>query len=126
MSMKQWCRHFTGVQNKTCKLGIKYEDVRVTGEGPFKFPCVFTADNCEKRESYTPEEIAARDREIKARLVAFGKARTAIIEHADGKHGVSGEIPCPNCGGSLRYSIARVNGHVHAACSTDDCVRWME
>jgi hypothetical protein len=39
----------------------------------------------------------------------------------------AGEMPCPVCKtGRLRYSRSAYNGHVHAACSTDTCVRWME
>lgn len=39
----------------------------------------------------------------------------------------SGEMVCPVCQtGRLRYSRANYNGHVHAACSTTGCVRWME
>ena len=39
----------------------------------------------------------------------------------------AGEMACPVCKtGKLRYSRAGYNGHVHAACSTDTCVRWME
>lgn len=39
----------------------------------------------------------------------------------------SGEMPCPVCkDGTLRYSRAAYNGHVHACCSNPECVRWME
>lgn len=39
----------------------------------------------------------------------------------------AGAITCPVCGkGSLRYSRAEYNGHIHAACTTDGCVGWME
>ena len=38
-----------------------------------------------------------------------------------------GEITCPVCKtGKLRYSRFGYNGHVHARCSTKDCVAWME
>lgn len=38
-----------------------------------------------------------------------------------------GAIPCPVCKtGTLRYSRAAYNGHVHAGCSTQGCVQWME
>ena len=38
-----------------------------------------------------------------------------------------GQIDCPVCkSGKLRYTRASYNGHVHAACSTDNCVQWME
>jgi hypothetical protein len=38
-----------------------------------------------------------------------------------------GSMSCPVCKtGTLRYSRAAYNGHVHAGCSTEGCVRWME
>jgi hypothetical protein len=38
-----------------------------------------------------------------------------------------GSMPCPVCKtGTLRYSRAAYNGHVHGRCSTDGCVAWME
>lgn len=39
----------------------------------------------------------------------------------------AGEMKCPVCKtGKLRYSRSGYNGHVHAVCSTETCVRWME
>ena len=39
----------------------------------------------------------------------------------------AGWMPCPVCKiGKLSYSRASYNLHVHASCSTDTCVRWME
>lgn len=39
----------------------------------------------------------------------------------------SGSINCPVCNeGKLHYSRAGYNGHVHAQCSTNGCVAWME
>ena len=44
-----------------------------------------------------------------------------------GPIGGSGKIECPVCkNGKLRYSRASSNGHVHAACSDDNCVGWRE
>lgn len=38
-----------------------------------------------------------------------------------------GVMDCPVCRtGKLRYSRSARNGHVHAGCTTTDCVRWME
>jgi len=55
------------------------------------------------------------------------KARAAIVAKHGKARGVSGEMPCPVCSsGTLHYSIAQANGHIHAACSTATCVRWME
>lgn len=43
------------------------------------------------------------------------------------KKGVQGAMDCPVCKkGQLRYTRAACNGHIHARCSTEDCVRWME
>jgi hypothetical protein len=45
----------------------------------------------------------------------------------DNYYSGAGEMPCPVCGnGKLRYSRAGYNGHVHARCSNDGCVAWME
>ena len=45
----------------------------------------------------------------------------------DNYYSGAGEMACPICGtGKLRYSRSGYNGHVHAACTTETCVRWME
>lgn len=57
-----------------------------------------------------------------------------IATHEDAKtkglkrgSGGNGELPCPACKtGTIRYSVASLNGHIWGACSTKDCVRWME
>lgn len=47
-------------------------------------------------------------------------------EHPERKGGRS-ELKCPICPeGTLRYSVAGINGHMHAACTTEGCIRWME
>lgn len=54
-------------------------------------------------------------------------ARASIIQHIQDKKGVHGVIDCPVCKkGKLRFTRAACNGHIHASCSTEDCVRWME
>lgn len=40
--------------------------------------------------------------------------------------GKVGVIKCPVCGGDLHLNQAACNGHIHARCSTPDCVAWME
>lgn len=120
---KNRCRNFTGIQNKKCKQGIAYETVRDESTSPYGFPCTLSGGTCESLSPYTAEELEAQDREISERIGAIGKARAAIVAHGD----FNGQLPCPVCGsGSLRYSKARSNGHIHASCSTEGCVRWME
>lgn len=45
----------------------------------------------------------------------------------DNYYSGEGEMPCPICKvGTLRYSRSGYNGHVHAFCGTETCVRFME
>jgi hypothetical protein len=55
--------------------------------------------------------------------------RKAIREkHPKGKEYVESSIPCPLCkNGIVSYFISdHYNGHIHAQCSTEGCVMWME
>lgn len=56
-------------------------------------------------------------------------ARKAIEEHLRANRmrlrRISGQCPCPHCGGTLHFSIAG-NGHHDVTCSTKDCVNWVE
>ena len=39
----------------------------------------------------------------------------------------AGIMDCPVCKtGKLKYSRSSYNGHIHAACTTVNCVAWME
>lgn len=68
----------------------------------------------------------------KEKILAILEAVVAAKQDAKSKgfkrgNGGASEIPCPTkCGGVLRYSVAGVNGHLWAACTTKNCVRWME
>jgi hypothetical protein len=91
--------------------------------------------------------------ELKARFERLNTAREAILEdlkrrwNSGPDHGGvvparethrfhkpqsnyfcgAGKMPCPICKtGELSYSRSTYNGHVHARCSTDSCVTWME
>lgn len=102
----------------------------------------------------TPEEIKAHDEECMGDIRRMVQARTAIVadlerRHKEGDKTVtlnpcsqseydegdgptnyvsgSGLIDCPVCKtGKLGYSRAGYNGRIHARCSTDQCVAWME
>lgn len=55
------------------------------------------------------------------------RARAVIAECTDGATDVRGIIPCPICGsGRIRYGISGPKRHIHARCSTPECVWWME
>jgi len=144
-----WCVHFNGHgKNDVCKAGVKYDDVKCevkhtysngpsTTKGTYTYtsnvalPCfkdeATLTGGCQSCRFPTPEEIAKDVEEMVEFLGRTMKARLAIVEHLGGKEGGSGIIDCPVCGtGKLRYSRAACNGHIHAACSTETCVRWME
>jgi hypothetical protein len=123
------CRHFTGIQNDSCKKGVLYREVRDESVKPFRFPCTTPGaeDLCEHRSPWTAAEVEEQGREMRERMFAVEEARAAILVATDGATGVAGKVGCPVCRtGKLSYSVARVNGHIHAQCSTDGCVRWME
>lgn len=106
--------------------------------------------NCAKFELPTPEELATHAAEMDQYSNSVTVARGAILDelrrrwlardeitvptdtshfHHPQKNYYCGQgvMPCPICRtGQLSYSRSQFNGHVRAACSTSDCVRWME
>jgi len=145
-----WCKHYSGLfdrmEKKThCDAGVEFESVRTPVDFILKrqrgdtypyphteaWPCFLgqnkLAKPCPKCEFPTDEEIKAHDAENTAYCNRMLSARIAIVSATGGKHGVAGSIACPVCKtGMLKYSVSGYNGHIHAACSTDGCVRWME
>lgn len=109
---------------------------------------------CDKFAAYTAEEVAEQERQIERSINGVVTARKAIVAELDRRHKAGdktvvskphhdwdfaetgcrsayvagvGKMPCPVCKtGTLGYSRAACNGHIHAACTTDNCVRWME
>jgi hypothetical protein len=138
------CKHFTGLQNNVCAAGVAYASVRMNGQFQYRYkyskavythracyPCLgkwnFGGETCDKREFPTREELEAEDRSFQEQFANTLKAREAIVAATNGKRGVSGQIDCPICNtGKLGYSVSGYNGHIHARCSTENCVAWME
>ena len=135
-SRNQWCKHYRGMHKKeTCEAGVRFDSLPNYGTRGFRdsCPCFAPCGGCDKAEYQTAEEVAAEEAEMDARFAAVVKARAAIVDDCGGpwKRGMpsqANEIKCPVCGaeGSLRYSRAGYNGHIHAGCKTEGCVRWME
>lgn len=137
------CVHFGGTQRKTCQAGVRYDDVELdhppiayTRRGHAytatrSLPCLGSKYNhggavCGKRCTPTREQVEAELAEQDAEFEQMCEARRRIIAAQGGKRGGSGTVECPRCGGSLRYSQAASNGHVHAVCATGGCLGWME
>jgi DNA-binding XRE family transcriptional regulator len=80
----------------------------------------------------TASEVEAESKRIEESYDRLSKALGAVQADAKAKgykrgNGGRGSIKCPCCdSGTLRYSVAGVNGHIWGACSDESCVRWMQ
>lgn len=133
----QKCVHFTGIQHERCGAGVDYKAVRDSDKSPYRWPCLTlhgeAADTtCDKRLLPTAAEVKAEEEKIerilKADILAFAAVDNDCKAHGLGKgHGGQGSVACPVCkSGTITYSVAEVNGHRHARCTTAGCVRFME
>lgn len=128
------CKHFNGIQNKVCKAGITY----MQNSSEIAMPCIpglihdrktwecdqFAIMTREQAEQEADDDIRAMNRTITARIDAKDHAKK--LGYGKGRGGV-GSLKCPCCeDGHIQYSVASVNGHMHARCSTGGCVSWME
>lgn len=125
---ESWCRHYRGLMDHdACEAGVTYASIRQIhpqGDIPCWNPELTT---CAKRASWTPEEIAAREAAAKASFERIVKCLNAIHEKHGKARGMRANMPCPACGtGTLHYSIASYNGHVHGKCTTEGCASWMQ
>lgn len=81
------CRHFNGIQNKSCEVGVVYRYVARPDSHPIDLPC-FSEQGCTQRCSqvsyYTPEELTEQDREAAAAIKAYlEKLAAHICPHCD-------------------------------------------
>jgi len=126
------------MHNKTsCEAGVAFSSLSGHGvKGFFEAcPCFGPerTGTCSKSEYPTAEELEAENIEMAKVLKNMMTARAAIVSSCGGPwnrgtKSASGVIDCPVCNSeeSLRYSRAGYNGHIHASCSTEGCVSWME
>jgi hypothetical protein len=75
-----WCIHFSGLMDKTCRLGIAYDDVKGEGKGIERFPCLketpadpTRTDLCVGVEYLTEEQAKAKAEETERRIAAMLK-----------------------------------------------------
>ena len=136
MRHSEFCKHYRAMSaHATCEKGVAYDEFM-----GLKFderPC-FERDGvappgCPLAVFPTAEEREEKEKWLAQRFANTGKARDAIVARLGGpwKRGTpggSGVMDCPVCNGkeTLHFSRSGYNGHVHAACTTADCVNWME
>ena len=129
-----------------CPAGVNYAELGGPIEGralrmPCHDPSVFAKRReelgyklaeCLKLERTTREEaekeaaelIEYGDRMMKVCAAAHGDAKNKGLKKGNGG---SSQMPCPTgCGGTLHYTVASYNGHMHAKCETEGCASWME
>ena len=125
----QKCRHFLGIQHATCGAGLPLPKKCGGVCVPFALADTFAKPSpCPGFALLTREEERAQDREVDALVAKINTARRAITDHTKGARSCGGRIACPVCkaaGTTLTFTVA-FNGHVHARCSTPECVTWME
>jgi hypothetical protein len=125
------CVHFAPMSQECCGAGVRFEDVRDESQRPYRYPCkaIFGGPElpCAKREYPTREQVEAEEREYEAAFARVNACMKAIREKHGKARGLQDSMACPTgCGGTLHYSIANYNGHVHGQCSTKDCASWMQ
>lgn len=141
MRLTIFCNHYQApAEHKECEAGIAFDWLRTEFGKYANWPCFRKRGeapppecSCDKAEFPTAEQLAAEDAEDAQRRKNIGAARKAIVAHLGGpwKRGAkssAGQIDCPVCrgAGTLHFSRAGYNGHIHARCATPDCVAWME
>ncbi len=141
------CRHYVGAfTSEACKAGVNYKGLSGAEPGYIgRLPCSqrmkhidpATLVQCDLRSPFTREdaEVIVREREehTKRFMVAVNAAHAdakakGFKEKSNGRFvGGASDLKCPNCeAGTIRYSVASYNGHMHAGCTTKDCISWME
>lgn len=82
---------------------------------------------CPHWERKSLESAEAYADSVERSLNMLAKAMPVISEwRKKPPKGKTEIIECPVCGGSLVLSQSSYNGHVHAACETENCVAFME
>lgn len=120
------CIHFTGIQNKVCKIGISYDSVKDKEARPFRWPCISTGGHCDKCQLPTAQEVEKELREIGADAIKALDLMIAAKNNIKASGNKSGHITCnaEGCGGQVSYTQFS-NGHTRGHC--DRCqMGWVE
>lgn len=119
------CKHFNGIRNDACDIGIVYDSVRLPPNGTIgqRIPCVRPdgKEYCGMCVFPTNEEQAAEDAQRTKSIEATMKVMAAVRE----QNSPSGKLPCPLCECVVTFWIAS-NGHIRALCETPNCIAFMQ
>ena len=130
------CKHFNGTSKGVCEAGVEYRSVRDESKqgSRAQYPCFREGEclACASRSLPTAEEAKAQANEIESHSAKMLAGLYAAKSDASAKglkkgNGGQSECKCPVCeGGTIKYSVASINGHMWAKCTTDKCCAWME
>lgn len=108
--LKLKCKHFNGIGNESCKVGVVYKELCHVSD----FPCHYKESNviCSKRENYTEEEVSKIVDESNriAELISKGLSPCCEAKIDDshvikeGSHKGHGARFCSKCG-KLAYMV---------------------
>lgn len=84
MARKEYCRHFTGIQHKTCAAGVVYRTMWDNSVKPHTLPCTPLACSvtCDRYAPQTPEEIKAQDAYVENFCRELNEGKTCPHCHA--------------------------------------------
>lgn len=131
--------HFAGMMAKTCDAGVNLDELAGTTDGRLaRLPCSggfprkegVAVVECPHKRLPTSEEIDEDEAWVEKRVEMMKKS-TAFFAKVRAMHkgeSASGLNDCPVCGQpkALRWKISGYNGHIHAACKTEDCISFIE
>lgn len=128
-----WCKHFPRRLHHLdpdspdlCQKGVRYSQFL---DPPSQLPCFqrdASAHRCVHVEYNIPEEDSEIERRNQQLVAMCGSTRQEIVRRTAGRHGVEGKMPCLFCSGEVKYLVSDINGHIHARCTTLECVTWKE
>ena len=124
-----WCKHYSYIKPefpRSTKITLSSEgpqcavgcDPSTFGDRCYPDP----TDVCSKRENWSDKEKAIweewQHHHVSRMLVCLDVIPSDVGE---------GSFTCPACGtGTLRWSRARSNRHLHALCSTPNCFGFIQ
>jgi len=147
------CIHYNGLNNTPCGAGHKYLDIAIppnqeqidwhnenypeldiAGTAIVKrIPCFVKNDihTCPDFREPTQAELDQDEAEMTVAIEDVVKSYVAVIAYYKKnkrRRSTKGEIPCPICQvGILQFGRpAYYNEHIHARCTTPNCVQWVQ
>lgn len=74
------CKHFNGLINDECKIGIKYDDIKGPVEVHRLYPCLGECDTCKDCSTYTEQEKADQEAKYKRATDAIRRGNSPCCE----------------------------------------------